>query len=387
MRFRLATALDVFPIISLAQKSQLNVSADSLFADYKKLEKALSEDRGIWVLAEVEGAPSAVISIVLEKSEGIAKVNRMFVDREKPNSEAVLRETLKYALHYLEKMHEGIDMVYSSTMSMTLSQQELTLNEGFQILGVFPNALGEDNSKLNGLTGYYFDGVLDEKRVTQFQIHPTIEPFFRISQKHYNLPDVQIVSERELEQTREKFHDSVKDFEMPRLEIIQAEEWVGNRFQRLRENNSQVSSFYPFYTPNSVLISPKGGVEIYLRISAKAGFCAVIGERMRTAVDPIAMYKQMLAIVREQGVSYVEIINDAADLYGNDCIMKAGFTPCAYVPGFKRQGTKRRDYIVYGKSFEYLCRPDLESHKHYLEFYREYFKIEGKNYFPDFIWK
>jgi hypothetical protein len=99
------------------------------------------------------------------------------------------------------------------------------------------------------------------------------------------------------------------------------------------------------------------------------------------------MYKQVLTLLREQGVSYVEIINDAADLYGTECILKAGFTPCAYVPAFKRQGQKRRDYVVFGKSFEYLCRPDMNSHGKYLEFYREFFRIEGKNYFPEFLLK
>jgi hypothetical protein len=107
------------------------------------------------------------------------------------------------------------------------------------------------------------------------------------------------------------------------------------------------------------------------------------GEHLALPVNPVKLYEKTLHILLEQGISYIEIINDAADTFGIECIMQAGFTPCAYLPAFKLQGSTRRDYVIFGKSFEYLCRPDLNAHPAYIDFYREYFRIEGKNYFPD----
>ncbi|MDA9951113.1 hypothetical protein N9D31_00935 [Oligoflexaceae bacterium] len=385
MRFRLATSSDVFPIISIFQKSGLKLFSDAIFSDYKRLEAHIKKPESLWVLTEIEGSLKAVVSILLEEPEGIAKVTRMFVDRDRNDANEILRESLRYCLHYLEHLKIDLEMVYSSTMSMTREQQELTLNEGFKILGIFPNALGQDNTMLNGLTGFYFKDVLEKKRVQNFKLHPAVGPFFEISRKHYSLPSLEVASSDEVSELVGGFRASITEKKSPVLEMIQARRWVESRFQKLRANHSQVINFYPFYNPNAVITSSKGDVEIYLKISSNSGFCAIIGERMTRAVDPVAMYKNVLTLLEDNSVSYVEIINDAADIYGAECIINAGFTPCAYVPAFKRQGKKRRDYVVYGKSFKYLCRPASDSYPEYLEFYREYFKIEGKNYFPEFL--
>jgi len=102
---------------------------------------------------------------------------------------------------------------------------------------------------------------------------------------------------------------------------------------------------------------------------------------LERGVHPTELYTAVLQILRSHGVMYVEIINDAADVFGTECILEAAFTPCAYIPAFKRQGESRRDYVVFGKAFEYLCKPDLEMPVPYLEFFKEYYRIERRNYF------
>ena len=106
---------------------------------------------------------------------------------------------------------------------------------------------------------------------------------------------------------------------------------------------------------------------------------------MTIQAPPVSLYLEIQNILKKQGVSYIEIINDAEDVKGTDAILRSGFTPSAYFPAFKKQGKARRDFIVFGKSFEYLCRPNFKAHKSYIDFYREYYRIEGKNYFPDFF--
>ena len=48
---------------------------------------------------------------------------------------------------------------------MTLEQQEITLEEGFRILVFSSNAIGEDQSRLNGISAYFLNGVFRKQKV------------------------------------------------------------------------------------------------------------------------------------------------------------------------------------------------------------------------------
>ena len=143
-----------------------------------------------------------------------------------------------------------------------------------------------------------------------------------------------------------------------------------------------MANFYPFYKPNCLIMDPNQDIEIFVKLNPERKFAAIIGEHLNITVRPVELYLAVQQLLKQESISYIEIINDAADTFGIECILKAGFTPCAYFPAFKKQGDSRRDYVIFGKSFEYLCRPDLNEHPAYKDFYQEYIKIEGKNYFP-----
>jgi hypothetical protein len=277
-------------------------------------------------------------------------------------------------LIHLQENLTDVEVIYTTTLTIPLHAQEITVLEGFKIMGVFPNAVGADQSKLNGLTVFYKDEVIRQKRHSNFRLHPVIRPFFNICLKQMNLKLPLF----------EKTPSSIPQVDydpVPPLEIIHAPLLVERKFRKLLEHQSQIINFYPFYKPNTLICDPDQEVEIYVKISENINFAAIIGEHLEKTVNPVALYSAVLQLLRQQKVSYVEIINDAADIYGTQYILDATFTPCAYIPAFKRQGETRRDYVVFGKSFEYLCQPDLNIGKHYLEFFKQYFKLERRNYF------
>lgn len=373
MRFRQAHISDVFNIIKLYQKAKVSPDIDPLFLDYRRLEESIRSNQNLWVLTEIEGSVNAAIYLNFDWSQGLCKISRMIVDHEVEDAKGVLKECLRYVLHLIHNEHEDIDIVYTTTMSMSLEQQNITLEEGFKTLGIFPNAGGEDNTRMNGLTAFFYPGVLEGKRYDHFSSHPAVAPFSAISLKQCQLeqPPVQPVQ-----------FDTSSFKDVPELEIIEAPRFSRTRFRRLREYQSQILNFYPFYEPNCIICDENQEIEIFLRLRRANGFAAVIGEHVTMSVNPVQLYEEMQKILRQHGVNYIEIINDASDLFGIECILRSGFTPCAYFPAFKKQGGTRRDYVVFGKSFEYLCRPATALNSAYSDFYREYFIIEGKNYFP-----
>jgi hypothetical protein len=95
-------------------------------------------------------------------------------------------------------------------------------------------------------------------------------------------------------------------------------------------------------------------------------------------VDPVSLYKAASEILRLKRAAYIEVINDAADTLGIDSILKSGFAPCAYFPALKKHGSKRRDFIVFGKEFEKRSSPGSGDNHVLLEYLAEYRKLAEK---------
>ncbi len=375
--YREALPSDVFRILHLYQKAKISVWQDTLFLDYKRLETAIGAKTSLWLVAEngTNGSSTciAALSFIVDENHGLSKITRMLIDPEVPQSKEQLRELLRYSLTELKKKFPQVDVVYTTTLSMSLSQQELTLEEGFNILGVFPNAIGEDQSRLNGVSAYFYEGVLQSKRPQHFSIHKEIKPFFDLAQRECHLPPVEVA--------KEYYHPQMKDFEpLPTMEMIRASAFVRHRFDELIERRSQFLNFFPFYHPNTLITDPAQEIEVFVQITQKKRFAAIIGEHLEISVNPIELYQTVLSLLKSQNIAYVEIINDAADAYGTECIIAAGFTPCAYLPAFKRQDNNRRDFVVFGRSFEYLHRPNLNCHRSYVDFYLRFLQSEQRHY-------
>jgi len=378
LNIRRAVADDVWPIMALYQIHGSTFTDDQLFLDSSKLMPAVVSNDSAWMIAEKNGALAAVMSVLLDRVQGTAKISRMMVNPGDPDALENLRYLLRHTMAMLFETENTIDVFYSTTLTLPLRMQNLTLACGFKIMGVFPNAIGADNTNLNGLTVYFREGIISEKRFSDFELHSAIYPFFKLAQKNLGLADVSIASDPS--------SNIIQKYEpLPPLELVRAPRLIENKYRKLKEHHQSLSiNFYPFYIPNAIICDPEQKIEIYVKIVDMLRFSAIIGEHLELFCDPVALYKAVFGIFRQQGSSYIEIINDAADIFGTECIINAGFTPCAYIPAFKKHGDTRRDYVVYGKSFEYQCRPHQDIDPGYLEFFNEYIKLEKRNYFGNF---
>lgn len=374
--YKKANKEDIWSLMALYQKLGSTFTEDGLFLAYDKMLTSIVSPESLWLLCLDEQSDTiySVVAILLDRDLGIAKITRMMVNPDVPDASQYLRKTIRKAIEIIENEEPLIEIIYSTTLSLPLHLQAITLDVGFHILGVFPNALGVDQSKLNGLTVYYKKGILEKKRQKDLIIHKSILPFFKLAQSEFHMESVQTQETSVL-----PFDDDYED--VPSLELIRAPKLVANKINKLKANQSMSVNFFPFLTPNTMIVDPDETIQIYIRIVKKIKFAAIIGEHFQKSVNPVETYEKVLQLLREENVTYVEVINDAGDVFGTECFLKAGFTPSAYIPAFKGLGASRRDYIVFTRSFDYLCRPGGDVPARYLDFFTEYWKLEKRNYF------
>ena len=373
IRYRVADRSDVFRLMELYQKYTPHGGTDPIFLSYSRLEETLKGETALFLVAEEDGLLRGAISIGLDRAQRIAKLYRMLFDGSLSDPRSLLRTLLDFTVKELKRLVPDLDLIYSTSLTLSPESIQITEDYGFRLLGIFPNAVSEDRSAMNGLTAFFFPGVLEQKRMTGFSLHPTLQALYGVTREVCGLPELPPdPSVHELDRRE-------KQAPMPELERIDARKFVQNRFLQLKASQS-LDTYYPFYMPNVLICSPDEEIEVFARLDSVTRFAAVIGERVRKSVDPVALEVAVSNLLRQCGSSYVEVINDAADTLGNEAFLRAGFTPCAYFPCLKLHGDQRRDYVVFGRSFEYVVHPSTKLPELYRRYFDAYSEIELRRY-------
>ena len=358
---------DAFELMRLYQESSLRLKQDGLFLDVERLRAQIAAHGRYWAVAESSGRIAALVALQHDEENRLGRIRRMYA----AGPESARRAALAAALGFLmEKIAaEGAaEVVYSTTRTLTLEQQEITLEQGFKVLGVFPNAVYADPRRLNGLSAWFAPGVLAKRRHADFALHPVIEPFFEIARRQCALPKLGLAQVPPLPAGRQP---------IPEIEMIDARRFVAERFRSIRARKNLSVNFFPFEIPNILFTSPDGNVEVFVHLSRETRFASILGEHLSVGVDPVRLYRDVAAALYGNRVIYLEVINDAADVLGAECILRAGFVPCGYLPCLKQAGEKRRDYVVFARSYEYFTYPRLKVNSLYLDFLREYCKARA----------
>ncbi|MCX5795611.1 MAG: hypothetical protein NTY77_08975 [Elusimicrobia bacterium] len=358
---------DAFDLMRLYQGSVPRIKSDAMFLDLARL-RALIETQGKnWAVAAAKGQLVALVALQVDAENRLGRVRRMYA----AGPETERREALSAALSFLmEKIAAdgATDMVYSTTRTLTLEQQDIALEQGFKVLGVFPNAVYADPRRLNGLSAWFAPDVLTQRRHADFSLHPLVEPFFEIVRKQCELP----------KQGTAKVPAPPPDLEpCPPLEMIEAPRFVAERYRQVKARKNLSVNFFPFETPNILFTSPDGRVEVFVRLVKETRFACILAEHLTASVDAVRLYREVAQMLYDRRVIYIEVINDAADVSGTECILRAGFVPCGYMPCLKQTGDKRRDYVVFARSYEYFTYPKLKVNSLYLDYLREYCKARA----------
>ncbi|MBI4802165.1 MAG: hypothetical protein HY796_06540 [Elusimicrobia bacterium] len=331
----------------------------------QKILEEMQSKNSILFVAEKGREIAAVIFVLAERNHGLCKIYRMYAHPGAQRAEEILKGLLLFTTDCLKNSAFRPDVLYTTTRTLALKHQEFTLELGFKILGIFPVS-GRAAGGLNGLTACYFNNALAEKRYTDFSLHPAIAPFYEIARKECALGKLPVAPSAPPPGER-------SGTTLPVLEALEAPGFVARRFDMLKERKFIPINFYPFQKPNILITSPDQGIEIFVKAVQEPRFAAIVAEKLDLAVDPVRLYKAVTRILKGLNISYIEVINDAADTAGINDILNAGWLPCAYFPALKRQGNTRRDFIVFSKSFEEIFQPVSgrlrETYKQYLKAY------------------
>jgi hypothetical protein len=387
---RPATPADAFDLMRLYQEcGAARTDRDPVLLDHAWLSDLLASPAGSWYLAEQDGRPSGMVAFLVDRDQALAKISRMHVRAgapgERDQDTRATRAMLEFAIQDMRASRAGADVVYTTTRSLTLSQQSLTLDLGFRILGIFPNAAGADELRLNGLTAWFADGVLERMRIAPASLHPAVLPFYEIVRRQCALPPLPAAplpsGARGAGRRPEAASGPVGpasgpcDAPLPQLELIEAPAFVRHRFHRLSELRSLTLTFYPFAEPNALVTDPEQTVEVFIRVIPDMRFATILAERIDRPLSPVSMYRRIAEMLKSRHVTYVEVINDAADIAGIECIIQAGYLPCAYFPCLKKLGDSRRDFVVFGRTFELPELATTDVDPVYVEFFHEHQRL------------
>ncbi|MBI4667717.1 MAG: hypothetical protein HY747_00800 [Elusimicrobia bacterium] len=366
LTFRQAAARDAAGLMRLYRKSAVSIGEDLHILDVKELTQSLASKDNLWILACRDRGCAAAVMLRLEAGHGLAKIERLYADPADKNSGRVFKAALRFLISYLEK-NTAVDIIYCTTRTLTPSQLALTVELDFKMLGIFPGAFGSDESRINGLTAHFLRGVLKTRRHHRFALHPALKSLYEIVRRECGLEPLAAVAPADLD-------FSLNTNELPPMELLRAPLLIARRFDILRQKKSLSANFYPFQEPNALLTDPDQRLEVFLRIFDDMRFAVIIGERLDLPVNPVTLYRRIVTMLHNQGITYIEVINDAADFKGIDCILKASFIPCAYFPCLKKHEEIRRDYAVFAKSFEKRPWPSNLNRPLYGKFLKVYLK-------------
>jgi hypothetical protein len=372
LTFRRALPQDAEPLSVLYRKLPFNFK-DPLFLEKDRLRKALEEERVLCFEAVERGRTLAMLSLLSQKEHGLCKLHQMGVDGAE--SAAALPPLVDFSVAAVRDTQKWADIVYCTTRTVTWDEQRLTLDAGFKVLGIFPKAevharrSGEDGSGFSGLTALFLGDTLSRRRHSGFALHPALQPFYEIVRGQLGL-EVLPPAPTQL--------SLPPGAQRPMLELIQARNFVARRFQKAKERKALSVNFYPFTEPNALVTDPDQRAEVFVNIIREICFGTVIGEHVSLPVDPVALCQDIAQILHDNGVTYIEVINDAADAAGLECILRAGYVPCAYFPALKKHAGRRRDYVVFAKSLEPLASSPPKAGGAYALFLEEYRKLLGK---------
>jgi hypothetical protein len=370
INYRRAQPEDAFAIMNLYQVACAGTPDDPVLLNYRALVAELNSPLAKWLVADKDGQIVAAFSLMLDLENRLGKMNRVVLHPHWEDSVHLMREALPLLIGYLQGQ---VEVLYTTTRYLNLEQQELTLQMGFKLLGIFPNAMGADTFRVNGLSAYFFDGLLTNRRFATFKMHPVVAPFYETVRKQCGLEPMELYAPE-----AEPKYETVP---VPPLEILFAPRFVSDRFESLREKKSIAIHFYPFQEPNALITGLRQKVEIFVKVIPEMRFAAIIGERLDHPVDPTELYQQVSLLLNRHNITYIEMINDAGDSRGIDCLLKAGYLPVAYFPCFKRQGERRRDYVILSRSFDRLfAMGPIHANVNplYVEYLTNYFRLEEK---------
>lgn len=361
VKIRLATINDIYQLARLYHEVYEGLYPDPMMKDLIQMEQFISDPRNFWVVSE--SGERIVGSVIYVYNEGnlLAKVYGAVVHSSQ-RGQRLTQRMMAYGFEVLVSHTKGLDLVYATTRTVHETAQALTEEMGYVKLGIFPNVHRTNRFETHGLTALIQESAL-RKRHANYKIHQTVKSLVDLCLAEMKIPTLEaIVPDKP---TR-------KLLPPPLIELVEAENFALHRYAILKAEGKLKFQFFPFHEPNVMILSPNQSVEIFLHINRLDGHCVIVGGKVEGDISFTSLFLQVGEMMRKVGARYLEILVRADKPKIVDSILNAKFIPCAFVPAFQLEGSRRIDYLVLSRTFEVLDFQDVKLkgiNQKYLEVY------------------
>ncbi|MFD8705339.1 GNAT family N-acetyltransferase [Kitasatospora sp. NPDC059648] len=313
----------------------------ALGSDPAEMRRLIDDPQTHWLTARHEGAGRLAGSVAVQTDPGggIGKLVGLAVHPEQRGGGLAGRLT---AAVCADAFATGtLDSVYATVRVVTPGPQQVFARNGFQALGLMPNAVEVAGCESLALFARHADGVLARREsvdVVPAALVTLLEAARRSTGVDYGRPRPTDLPAPTVGQTA--------PVTAP-MELVSAPGFVRRRFLELFPDPGE--RFFPLHLPNAVLTPPDGAFEAYADLDRAAASCSLIAVHPSPAAVTGAL-EPLMAAVSRAGADYVETLLPLADTAGLHAFLAAGFIPSAVYPAMRRIGDRFHDYVVLSRT-------------------------------------
>ncbi|MFJ9846868.1 GNAT family N-acetyltransferase [Kitasatospora sp. NPDC101155] len=313
----------------------------ALGSDPEEMRRLIADPHTHWLTARHEGAGHLAGSVAVQTDPGsrIGKLVGLAVHPEQRGGGLAGRLTAEVCGDAFAT--GALDSIYATVRVVTPGPQQVFARNGFQALGLLPNAVEVAGCESLALFARHADGVLALREgVDQVpgSLLPLLEAARQSTGLEYGHPRALDVPALPAGQTA--------PVTAP-MELITARGFVRRRFLELFPDPGE--RFFPLHVPNAVLTPPDGAFEAYADLDPVAASCSLVAVHPSPAAVTGALEPLMAAVTRA-GADYVETLLPLSDTAGLGAFLAAGFIPSAVYPAMRRIGDRFHDYVVLSRT-------------------------------------
>ena len=337
--------------------------------DRATMIETLQSESYVWVVARDVDKNKIAGSVVfeLDRADKVGKVSaavvRNFYRGQKLATRMIgpkVEEILKSGL---------VDSMYTTVRTVSIAPQLIFTHADFLPLGIFPNAHKLTEFETFTLFAKFKEGVLQKRPA--LRTHGKLAPIYSVLNNE--------LTERNLPVASVTF-DPPPPFEIDdkidvQFECINAPKFVNQLFNKTFE--SKYDRFYPFHAPNTLFVSTNNEHNIWCHLSKKDGYCAIVNFG-KPIYEQRGILKPLTRLIREQGVSYIEVLIGAEHIKSIEVLIQSQFLPSAIYPAMMTdENGVSRDFVVMSRTVEPLNFRGMRvesSFKPYMDQYVELWK-------------
>jgi GNAT superfamily N-acetyltransferase len=312
-------------------------------SDEEAMANAIESDDHRWLIMRDQSNGLIVGSIVfeLDRVNKLGKVSAMVVHPEY-QGEGIASQLVSFG-DQLISADGPLNSLYTTARTQSIGPQLVFLREGYLPLGIFPNAHKLKWRETTTLLAKFRPGVLRDRACTENLPHKVL-PLYEVL--HEKFPDLETPKPSPMPEKPFK-RLSRQD---AAFEAIFAPQYVLRRF---REQVSIADQFYPFHTPNLLLVETTGTIEMFAYVNKSDGYCTMIYCN-RKIYEMEAFFPAIVDELHALGVTYIEILIGADRFASLESLLRLQFLPSALYPAMREEDGKTYDYVIMTHTIEPL---------------------------------